>query len=63
MQKNEDDKCFQQVATVALNQEEIKGDSQRISKIKPFVSKYKNNPTVALDILYNKEKEIYPAST
>ena len=51
------------MATVALNQEEIKGDSQRISKIKPFVSKYKNNPTFALDILYNEEKEIYPAST
>ena len=30
-----DDKCFQYVLTVALNHEEIKTDSQRITKIKP----------------------------
>ena len=28
-----DNKCFQQVVTVALNHEEIKNDPQRISKI------------------------------
>ena len=31
--KNEDDKCLQYVATVALNHEEIKRDLQRISKL------------------------------
>ena len=35
--KNNDDKCFQ---SVALNYEQIKKDSQRISKIKPFIDKY-----------------------
>ena len=34
--KNNDDKCFQYALTVALNYEQIKKDSQRISKIKPF---------------------------
>ena len=38
--KNQDDKCFQYAATVALNHEEIKKDPQRISKIKPFIDKY-----------------------
>ena len=32
---------FQYVVTVALNHEEIKKDSQRITKIKPFINKYK----------------------
>ena len=36
---NEDDKCFQDPATVALNHEEIKRDPQRISQIKPFINK------------------------
>ena len=31
-----DNKCFQYALTVALNQEEIKKDPQRITKIKPF---------------------------
>ena len=31
------------MATVALNPEEIKSDPQRISKIKPFINKYKWN--------------------
>ena len=38
--KNKDDKCFQYVATVALNHKEIKRDPQRISKIKSFINKY-----------------------
>ena len=41
--KNEDDKCFEYVATVALNYEEIKKDPQRISKTKPFTNKYNWN--------------------
>ena len=68
--KNEDDKCFQYAATVAINHEEIKRDPQRVSKIKPFINKYnrnrtkhpfeKNHPTIALNILDDKEKEISP---
>ena len=38
--KNEDDKHFQYATTVALNQEEIKRDPERISKTKSFVNKY-----------------------
>ena len=34
--KNNDDKCFQHALTVALNHEQIKIHSERISKIKPF---------------------------
>ena len=41
--KNEDDKCFQYAATVALNHEKIKRDPQRIPKIKPFINKYNWN--------------------
>ena len=78
--KNEVDKCFQYVKTVALNHEEIKSNPQRISKTKPFINNYnrngikypskidddcktieKNNLAIALNILYIKEKEIYPA--
>ena len=36
-----DNKCFQYGITVALNQDEIKKDQQRIIKIKPFRNKYK----------------------
>ena len=61
-----------------INYEEIKWNPQRVSNIKPFISKYKwngidyiskiddwktfekNNPTIALRILYIKEKEICP---
>ena len=35
-----DNKCFQYAVTVALNNEEIKKDLQRIAKIKPFINKY-----------------------
>ena len=38
--KNNDDKCFQYVVTIALNLDKIKKDPQRISKIKPFIEKY-----------------------
>ena len=76
--KNEDDKCFQYVATVALNCDDIKCNPERVSNIKPFINKYnleginypskiddwktfeKNNPTIAINILYVKEK-ILPA--
>ena len=37
---NDDDKCFQYGATVALNHEEIEKNFQRISKIKIFSNKY-----------------------
>ena len=35
-----DNNCFQYTVTVALNQEEIKKDSQKITKIKSFINKY-----------------------
>ena len=38
--KNNDDKCFQYVLTVALNYEQIKSHPERISKIKPFIDQY-----------------------
>ena len=38
--KNNDDKCFQYVLTVALNYDQIKDHPERISKIKPFIDKY-----------------------
>ena len=38
--KNNDDKYFQYALTVALNYEQTKNDSQRISKIKPFIKQY-----------------------
>ena len=38
--KNNDGKCFQYALTLALNLDKIKKDSQRVSKIKPFVEKY-----------------------
>ena len=33
-------KCFQYAVTVTLNHKEIKKDSLRITKIKPFTNKY-----------------------
>ena len=36
-----DNKCFQCVIIVALNYEKIKKYPQRITKIKPFINKYK----------------------
>ena len=38
--KNYDDKCFQYAVTLALNLDKIKKDTQRVSKIKPFIEKY-----------------------
>ena len=38
--KNNDDKCFQYVVTLALNLDTIKKDPRRVSKIKPFIEKY-----------------------
>ena len=35
-----DNKCFQYAVTVALNYKEIKKDPQRITKAKPFETKY-----------------------
>ena len=67
------------MVAVALNYEETALYPERVSIIKPFISKYnwkgtnfpskiddwktfeKNNPTIALNILYIKEKEICPA--
>ena len=58
--------------------QKFKRDPQRLSNIKPFISKYnlsrtkyqskiddnvnvrKNNSTIALNVLYIKEKEIHP---
>ena len=36
-----DSKCFQYAVTVALNHEEIGNHAGRITKIKPFINKYK----------------------
>ena len=38
--KNTDNKLFKYAATVALNYEEIKKNSERLSNIKPFKNKY-----------------------
>ena len=38
--KNNDDKCFEYALTIALNYQNIKEDSQRITKIKPFIDQY-----------------------
>ena len=38
--KNIDDKCFQYVATNALNYEEIQSHLERVSNIKPFINEY-----------------------
>ena len=39
--KNNDDKCFQYAVTLALNLDKIKKDPQRVSKIKPYLGKYR----------------------
>ena len=36
-----DNKCFQYTVTVALSYEEIGKHAERITKIKPFINKYK----------------------
>ena len=74
-----DNRCFQYAVTVTLNHEETKKDLPKITKIKPFISKYnseginfppeiddwkkleKNNVTIALNVLYAKKENIYPA--
>ena len=38
--KNNDNKYFQYAITIALDHKNIVEDPQRISKIKPFISKY-----------------------
>ena len=38
---NKKDKCFQYAVTVPLNHEEIGKNAERITKIKPFINKYK----------------------
>ena len=38
--EKKDDKCFQYVVTVALNYEEIKWNTGRVSNIEPFINKY-----------------------
>ena len=38
--KNNDYKCFQYAVTLALNLDKINENSQRISKIKPFIEEY-----------------------
>ena len=38
--KNNDDKCFQYVVTLALNLDKNKKDPQRVSKIKPFIENH-----------------------
>ena len=38
--KNNDNNCFQYALTVALNYQNIKKDTQRILKIKPFINQY-----------------------
>ena len=35
--QNNDDNCFQYALTVALNHQNIENNTQRISKIKPFI--------------------------
>ena len=36
--KNDDDKCFQYAAIIALNFDENQKDRQRVSNIKPFIN-------------------------
>ena len=58
--------CFQYAVTVALNDEKIKKDPEKTTKIKPFIDKYnckddwekfeKNNVTIVLNVLYAKKK-------
>ena len=38
--KNEDDKCYQYAATLALIYEEIESHLERVSNIKPFINEY-----------------------
>ena len=65
--KNTDDQCFQYNVTVALNYGEIKWSPERVpniihkyyhTKIDDWKTFKKNNPTIALIILYIKGKEV-----
>ena len=38
--QNNDDKCFQYAVKVAVNYQNIKNNSERIPKIKPFIDQY-----------------------
>ena len=38
--KNNGDKCFQYAATLVLDHEDIAENSERTTKIKPFIDKY-----------------------
>ena len=38
--KNNDGKCFQYALTVALNYQNIKKNTERLTKIKPFIDQY-----------------------
>ena len=40
MKKNKDNECFKYAITAGLNHEKIQKDSQRISKVKPFINNY-----------------------
>ena len=50
-----DNNCFQYTVTVALNQEEIKKNSQKITKNKPFINKYNSGEK---NFLLEKEKNL-----
>ena len=50
-----DNNCFQYIVTVALNQEEIKKNSQKITKNKPFINKYNSGEK---NFLLEKEKKL-----
>ena len=39
-QNKKDDRCFQHAVTVALNYQKIEKNSERISKVKPFIDQY-----------------------
>ena len=41
--KNDDNKCFQYVATVTLNHEKSESHSEGVSNIKPFINNNNNN--------------------
>ena len=41
--KNDDDRCFQYVATITLNHEKIESHSEWVSNIKPLINNNNNN--------------------
>ena len=56
--KNEDDKCFQLAATVALNYQETKYSPERVSYIKPFINKY-NWERINLSTIIDDWKKVW----